>query len=134
MPLEREDKREIIKYRIEKAEKTIKEAKDCASMGHWTLAANRLYYALFYIANALLVDKGMFAKTHAGMIAKINEHFIRTGILTKEEGRTISILQNMRNTGDYDDCFDWTKEDVEPFFKKTQDLIDKIKGLIRLKT
>lgn len=43
MSLEFEDRREIVKYRIEKADKTIIEAKDCAAMGHWTLAANRLY-------------------------------------------------------------------------------------------
>lgn len=130
MALDIESQKEIVKYRIEKTERTVVEAKDCAKMGHWTLAANRLYYALFYMANALLVDKGMYARTHAGMIAKIHEHFVKTGILTKEEGRTISILQNMRHSGDYDDCFEWTEEDVKPFFKKTQDLIDKIKSLI----
>lgn len=67
-----------------------------------------IYYTLFYISNALLVDKGMFAKTHA----KINEHFVKTGILSRDEGRTISILQNMRQSGDYDDCFEWSEEDV----------------------
>ena len=72
----------------------------------------------------------MYVRTHAGMIAKIHEHFVKTGILTKEEGRTISILQNMRHSGDYDDCFEWEEDDVRPFFKKTQDLIEKIKGLI----
>ena len=102
MPLNIEDKKSIIKYRVEKAHKPMIEARDCATMGHWTLAANRLYYTLFYISNALLVDKGMFAKTHAGVIAKFNEHFVKTGILSRDEGRTISILQNMRQSGDYD--------------------------------
>ena len=130
MSLEFEDRREIVKYRIEKADKTIIEAKDCAAMGHWTLAANRLYYSLFYIANALLVHNGMFVKKHAGMIAKIHEHFVKTNILTMEEGRTISILQNMRHSGDYDDCFEWTQEEVMPYFEKTINLIDRIKALI----
>lgn len=130
MALDIESQKEIVKYRVEKAEKTLIEAKDCAACGHWTLAANRLYYALYYVGNALLVDKGMYVKTHAGMIVKINEHFVRTGILTREDGRTISILQNMRHSGDYDDCFEWEEEDVKPFFEKTRLLIDKIKGLL----
>ena len=46
MPLNKEDKKSIIKYRVEKAHKTMIEARDCATMGHWTLAANRLYYTL----------------------------------------------------------------------------------------
>lgn len=62
MALDIESQKEIVKYRIEKAERTVIEAKDCAVMGHWTLAANRLYYALFYVANALLVDKGMYVR------------------------------------------------------------------------
>lgn len=65
MSLEFEDRREIVKYRIEKADKTIIEAKDCAAMGHWTLAANRLYYSLFYIANALLVHNGLLNVTNS---------------------------------------------------------------------
>ena len=75
----------------------------------------------------------MFAKTHAGVIAKINEHFVKTGILSKDEGRTISILQNMRQYGDYDDCFEWSEEDVFPFFKRTEDLLLKIESLIKIK-
>ena len=45
MALDIESQKEIVKYRVEKAEKTLIEAKDCAACGHWTLAANRLYYA-----------------------------------------------------------------------------------------
>lgn len=130
MPLTSDNKRDIIKYRIEKAYRTLTEARDCASMGHWTLAANRLYYSLFYMSNALLVDKGLFAKTHAGVIAKIHELFVRPGILTKDDGRVISVLQNMRQSGDYDDCFEWTKEDVEPYFAKTEQLLEKIKSIL----
>ena len=39
------------------------EARDNAKMKHWRLAANRLYYALFHIASALLVDKGYSRET-----------------------------------------------------------------------
>ena len=92
-----------------------------------------LYYTLFYISNALLVDKGMFAKTHAGVIAKINEHFVKTGILSRDEGRTISILQNMCQSGDYDACFEWSEEDVFPFFKRTEELLLKIESLLNIK-
>ncbi len=45
MPLTDEERKAIVVYRLEKADGAYVEAKDCASMGHWTLAANRLYYA-----------------------------------------------------------------------------------------
>ena len=37
----------------------------------------------------------------------------------------------MRQTGDYDDCFDFTQEDVEPYFEKTSALINKLSSLIK---
>lgn len=40
----------------------------------------------------------------------------------------------MRQAGDYDDMFDWTKEDIEPLFPKTEALIDKLRNLIARNT
>ena len=45
MSLTTEERQAVVEYRLRKAGETVIEAKDCASMGHWTLAANRLYYA-----------------------------------------------------------------------------------------
>ena len=55
MPLNIDDKKNIIKYRAEKSASTMIEAKDNANLGHWNLVANRLYYALFYMIAALLL-------------------------------------------------------------------------------
>ena len=41
MSLTDEERQAIVVYRLEKADHAILEAKDCVSMGHWTLAANR---------------------------------------------------------------------------------------------
>lgn len=68
MSLTLDDKKAIIAYRIQKSDQTMVEASDCAKMGHWSLAANRLYYALFHLASALLIDKGYTSKTHNGII------------------------------------------------------------------
>lgn len=52
--------------------------------------------------------------------------------LSKDDARLISRLQNMRNSGDYDDLFDWTEEDVIPLIEPTEKLIQKIRSLITL--
>lgn len=133
MALTIDDKKAIIAYRIQKSEQTMTEAHDCAKMGHWSLTANRLYYALFHVASALLIDKGYTSKTHSGIICIIGQKFVTQGLLTSEDGRLLSRLQNMRQSGDYDDMFDWTKEDIEPLFKPTEILLNKMKGLINIK-
>lgn len=106
------------------------EAKDCASLGHWNLAANRLYYAAYYASSALLISAGYAAKTHDGTIGMIGQHYVRTGVLANEDGSLLARLQNMRHTGDYDDFLDWTKEDVEPYITKTEAFIKKVKDII----
>jgi uncharacterized protein (UPF0332 family) len=130
MPLTEEERKAIIMYRLEKADDTFVEAKDCSAMGHWTLAANRLYYASYYASSALLISAGFAAKSHEGAIGMIGQHFVHTGILTKEDGALLARLQNMRHSGDYDDFLDWTQEDVEPYIPKVQAFLEKIKSTI----
>ena len=66
-------------------------------MGHWTLAASRLYYAAYYASSALLVSAGYTAKTHEGTIGMIGQNYIRAGIL--EKGRWgSSILHQIRHS------------------------------------
>lgn len=36
-------------------------------------------------------------------------------------------------SGDYDDLFDWTEEDVAPFFEKTETFMKHVYELITLK-
>ena len=133
MSLTIDDKKAIIAYRIQKSEQTMVEARDCAKMGHWSLAANRLYYALFHLASALLIDKGYTSKTHTGIICIIGQEFVTKGLLSSEVGRLLSRLQNMRQSGDYDDMFDWMEEDIQPMFAPTEALLAKMKSLITLK-
>ena len=130
MPLTDEERKAIIVYRLEKADSAFIEAKDSATLGHWTLAANRLYYAAYYASSALLVSDGHSAKTHEGTIGMIGQNYVRTGVLTNEDGSLLARLQNMRHTGDYDDFLDWTQEDVEPYIPKVEAFVEKLKKLI----
>ena len=57
-------------------------------------------------------------------------HFIRTGKLTEEEGALLGRLFRMRQTGDYDDLWDWTERDILPLVPETKQLIAKIESLI----
>ena len=79
---------------------------------------------------ALLLDKGVHFKSHAGAIRALGLHFVSTGLFSPEEGKLISRLQSMRSSGDYDDLFDWTEDKVRPMFEPTADLLEKLKQMI----
>ena len=54
-----EERDEYVRYRIESARNTLEAAKVLANNQFWNSAVNRLYYALFYAVNALLVFNGI---------------------------------------------------------------------------
>ena len=45
-------------------------------------------------------------------------------------GRLISRLYELRQSGDYDDKFDATEEEIMPYFGQVEQLLDVLKGLI----
>ena len=127
-----EEREALVKYRIEKAYATLVEAHDCADDNHWTLAANRLYYAAYYASKALLIQNGIVAKSHEGVIGMIGQKFVVPGIISKDDAKLLARLQNMRKPGDYDDFIEWHQDDVEPLFPLVEEYINKIKCLVGL--
>lgn len=128
-----EERDALVKYRIEKAFGTLVEARDCAEDNHWTLSANRLYYAAYYASKALLIQNGIVAKSHEGVIGMIGQNFVVKDIVPKEDAKLLARLQNMRKTGDYDDFIEWHQEEVEPLFEKVENYINLIKILVEQK-
>lgn len=74
--LEGQQRRDLVHYRIEKAYKSFDEAKGVAKLKYWNLTGNRLYYTVFHMASALLLDKGFTAKTHAGVIHLVERNLL----------------------------------------------------------
>lgn len=91
MSMNAEDLKAVVVYRKEKAYTTLKEAEDMIATEHWNLAMQRMYYACFYMASALLVSAGIKAHTHNGVIGQLGLNYVSKGLLTKEEGVCIPV-------------------------------------------
>ncbi|HJC99031.1 HEPN domain-containing protein [Bacteroides sp. An322] len=132
MSMNAEDIKAVVIYRKEKAYVTLREAEDMIATEHWNLAMQRLYYACFYMASALLISAGIKAHTHNGVIGQLGLNYVSKGHLTKEEGRLYSRLLQNRITGDYNDFFDFESEDVLPLIKPVKNLLAHLDDLIKL--
>ncbi len=128
------ERQDYIRYRIEKAEETFKEAVLMATNQFWNACANRLYYAIFYAITALLLKNGHATQTHKGVKNVFFQHFVRTNIMTQEQGYLLSELFDKRQAGDYADLVDWTEKDIFPLIEPTKDFIQAIKNLIEAKS
>ncbi len=121
-----------VRYRLEKAQEVYQAAKVLYDASQWNSVINRLYYACFYSASALLLYKHIPAKSHSGVIGQFSEAFVRQGIVDIATFRVYAKLLNWRSKGDYNDLFDFTKEDVDSMMEPTKVFIDKVASLIDL--
>ncbi len=128
--MNQEDRNAIVKYRIEKSIQTFNEIEILVKAELWNTAVNRLYYACYYSVIALLIKNNIDTQTHAGVRQMFGLHFIKTEIIDKDLGKYFSNIFNMRQTGDYDDFFDYTRDDVIELIEPAKQLINRIKELV----
>lgn len=121
-----EDRSEYVKYRIESAKKTLEAAKVLAENKFWNSAVNRLYYAVFYAVNALLVMNEIQIKSHSATKSQFSLNFVKTGKFDKKYGKLLSELFDWRQKGDYENIFDYDNDSVKPLFKPVHEMIELI--------
>lgn len=128
--LDEQSRKDLIAYRIERAKETIKEAELLASQQFFNATINRLYYAVFYATQALLLKHKISAKTHAGVKTMLGLHFISKGILSKEYGKTYNSLFELRHSNDYDDFVYCDKETTDEYIPRAKEYIKAIESLL----
>lgn len=131
MSLNTEERAAVVEFRIEKALRAYEQACGVRQLGYWETIANRLYYAAYNAVSALLIANGDTAQTHSGVIHIFGLHFIKTGKVSVEMGRLYNKLFTMRLTGDYDDTYGLTEEDVVPLIAPAKELINTTISMAR---
>ncbi len=86
---------------IDKALDAIEGAELLLDHGKTDLAAGRAYYALFYIAEALLNEKGLQFSKHGDVIGAYGREFSKTKLLDPKFHRWLRIGFDTRLVSDY---------------------------------
>jgi len=126
-----EEKQQVVLYNLQRADKTLKEAILLANNQFRNGCANRLYYAAYYVVNALLMAHGIVTKTHSGTKSSFSQHFVKTGKFDKTYGRLLSGLFDSRQKGDYENIFAYDADSVLPLFEPVAEMITLIEIEIR---
>lgn len=129
MSLDNDNRKAVVSYRLEKADTALEDADFLKENGKNNLAANRLYYALYYASSALLISHGIPTRTHSGLITQISLQLVKTGILSIEDGKLLKVMFELRHEGDYEDFIEVQEEDIEEYFLKVRELVEKLKLL-----
>ena len=122
--------REIVKYRLDRAKETLEDAKYLADANRWKSCVNRLYYACFYAASALLAQHGMSSSKHSGVLSLFNLNFVKTGKIAKEIAEIFNDLFDNRQESDYVDFIHFDEERTRTQLISTEAFINAIESLI----
>ncbi|WP_298548049.1 HEPN domain-containing protein [uncultured Parabacteroides sp.] len=129
--LSHENLNALVTYRYQRANETIKEVPYLKQQGYYNTAVNRLYYACYYAAIALLIKHGINPSTHAGVKQMIGMHFVATNRLSRESGRCFSLLFERRHSSDYDDFAYSSEEEIDELLPKAMAFIEAIGSLLK---
>ncbi len=86
---------------LRKADRSLEAAKTLKEEGFTEFAVSRAYYAMFYVAEALLEKEGLSFSRHSAVISALGERFARTNRIPKDYHRHLIDAQAQRNRGDY---------------------------------
>ena len=125
-------KEDIIRIKIAKAKRTLSEADKMIEFNFTNGAMNRLYYACFYAATALLFSKDVFTKTHSGVKQMLGLHFINPGLLSMTLGKFYGDIFMHRQGSDYDDFSDADPEMVKEYAIMAREFVSVTQNILEL--
>ena len=117
---------ENIKSLIDKAKKFLDSSKLLLNASDYDSTVSRIYYAMFFSTEALLLTKNLAAKSHSGLISIFGEHFIKTNVFPKEMGRQLNRAYDKRLIGDYGTSVTIEKEETQKLLEIGKNFVNKI--------
>ena len=128
--MNKEEKQALIKYRLERANESIKAAQLLFKNKLFTPAMNRIYYSMFYSVQALLVLNEKAFSKHGQVKAYFNKEFIKSGVFPKEFGKLFNTVFEYRQKFDYVDMLVPEEELISDYILEAQNFIDQISSFL----
>jgi len=120
----------IVKSWFEKADAVMQDARLLFQNDRLASCVNRLYYAVFYSASAVLISQGKKYGKHSAVRSAVHRDFINTGLLDKEFGRMYDVLLSRREKSDYQPITVFSTEEVEMFLSKATEMVEAFKKIV----
>ncbi len=126
-----QDIQALIEYRLNEANEALKDAELLLDASRYRSAANRMYYAAFYSAVAVLLTKHLDYSKHSAVIAFFDKEFIRTGVLPKEYSRTLHQAFNERQQDDYMPFVEMDPDELAQLLEDVRNMVNGISTYVK---
>ena len=122
---------DLSRYRLQNANDTLDAASLCLERRLFKDAINRCYYAAFYAVKAVLAIESVDFKRHKDVVAYFNQHYVATGLFSKETGRNLARLQKKREASDYDDFYIASAEEALEQINVASNIVAEAKAYLQ---
>jgi uncharacterized protein (UPF0332 family) len=120
-----------IQYSLKLAEESHEAAKALMDAGHTRFSAAQSYYTFFYLAQAMLLSKGLAFSSHSAVVAAYGKEFAKTGILDSKFHRLMITAQQLRQIGHYgDETEEVTKEQALDSLHWAEEFMQAVKSYL----
>lgn len=119
--------KEESKLLLLRAEEAIDSAELLLKEGYLADSISRAYYAMFYVAEALLNEKHLSFSKHGNVHGAFGEHYVKTGIFDKKYHKWFLEAFSRRIASDYDASAKFQSSSVKTMIDQAWDFLQAAK-------
>ncbi len=101
-------------------------AEDLIELSHFEDAINRMYYAMFLAATAILLYYNIQRSSRYGLIAAFGEFIAKPGYLDKKYHRYLMDALNVRSESDYFPLPEVSEQEAKVNFEHAREFVDAV--------
>lgn len=120
----------LVAYRLEQSAEALRAAELNVANGLDRSAANRAYYAMFYVVLALLAVRQKETSRHSGVLALFDRDYVKSGIFTRDLSRWLHAAFETRQSADYGGEFAATGAEVRETIDRAREFIDSVRAYL----
>lgn len=128
MPEDDEPSREHARRQLRQARQALEDASGAREAGlSDAVVVNRLYYACFHAAQAVLYDHGRNPTSHGAVLSLFGSEVVVDGDATREQGRLLNRLSELRKQADYG--YAPIEEDVDELLATVREFVTEMEAV-----
>ncbi len=116
---------------LEKTDRAIGAGESALANGYVEVAASRAYYAMFYVAEALLHERGLYFRKHGGVHSAFGKHFAKTAVLDPRYHRWLLAAFNKRITADYGVDVELSVQEVKEMLAQACEFVEAARKFLK---
>jgi uncharacterized protein (UPF0332 family) len=120
-----------VKGMLAKGRRYIESAEVLRIQQDYDSAISRLYYAMFYGAEALLLARGHAFSSHRAVVSAFSKLFVKPGLLSKELHQWLREAFDKRQISDYEFMTGMSDADVMEMKPKAEQFLKKAEEFLR---